>query len=314
MQETNPYISVIVLTYRSNWDTLRKTLYSIILQTNIDFEIIICDDGSPNNHFERIKAYFVEFNFKRFLLINHTQNLGTVKNLIDGLKQAKGKYIKCISPGDFLFDKNTLRFFYQHAESNPAVAYFGRALYYKLFDNEVHLLDDKQNPRDISPWIEEDYKRIRYNYIRKRDYAVGVAFFVRKDIQLNYLLRMEDKIKYAEDYSFVMMIAEGRKIRFVDHPIVFYEYGTGVSTNGLSEWNVRISLDNKNGEQLIWPSLTLAEKLEKKRKKNLGEKILRYILTPKLIMSRIGIKNMNRSISITFTENDYINLKNIFDS
>lgn len=314
MTKDIPLVSVIVSTYKSQWDKIRKTLYSILQQDNTIFEIIICDDGSPDNYFERIEDYFSKSCFSNYLLLKHNQNQGTVKNYLDGLKHAKGKYVKAISPGDFLYDKNTLQLFVQYAELHPADAYFGKAIYYNIIDNNIHIFDDVHNPRDLSPWINKDKRKIRYNYIRKSDYIVGASFFVKKDTQLNYLLRIEDKIKYAEDYSFVMMIAEGRNIEFINKPVIFYEYGTGISTNGQSIWKQYLLQDDLNALQLIWPSLSLAEKLEKKQNKRMDEKIMRYILTPKLIFLRFGIKNTPPKIKFPYTDNDYSNLIKILNS
>lgn len=45
---TNPLVSVIIPTYNRP-DFLKLTVESIISQTFQDFEIIVIDDGSPNN-------------------------------------------------------------------------------------------------------------------------------------------------------------------------------------------------------------------------------------------------------------------------
>ena len=51
-------ISVLVLTYNFIYNNLIKTLDSIISQKNINFEIVIADDGSENNHKKEIIDYF----------------------------------------------------------------------------------------------------------------------------------------------------------------------------------------------------------------------------------------------------------------
>ena len=44
-------ISVIVCTYNANWEKTKNTLFSIIRQKNVIFEIIVTDDGSASNNF-----------------------------------------------------------------------------------------------------------------------------------------------------------------------------------------------------------------------------------------------------------------------
>ena len=48
-------ISVVVLTYNSAFDDIKQTILSIVKQKDITFELIIADDGSKENHFEKIK-------------------------------------------------------------------------------------------------------------------------------------------------------------------------------------------------------------------------------------------------------------------
>ena len=39
-------VSIIVLTYNSDWKKLCKTIKSAASQKKIDFEIVVCDDGT----------------------------------------------------------------------------------------------------------------------------------------------------------------------------------------------------------------------------------------------------------------------------
>lgn len=68
-------------------------------QTFKDYEIVVSDDGSEENCFDKIEAYFTAHQFANYTLIPHEKNQGTVKNLIDGLAKAKGKYVRDFGPG-----------------------------------------------------------------------------------------------------------------------------------------------------------------------------------------------------------------------
>ena len=57
----NVDVSVVVLTYNPDLRGLKRTLRSVMLQTGVNFEIIIADDGSSDNLSEEIKAFFVIF-------------------------------------------------------------------------------------------------------------------------------------------------------------------------------------------------------------------------------------------------------------
>ena len=105
---TLPFFSVLMLTYNSSWDKTRQTLYSVLVQKDVSFEIIIADDGSDENNFEKIREYLAAWDFTTYYLVANEQNQGIVRNFNSGLVLCKGEYIKPLSPGDFLYDENTL--------------------------------------------------------------------------------------------------------------------------------------------------------------------------------------------------------------
>lgn len=98
-------VSIIVLTYNSDWKKLCKTIKSAASQKKIDFEIVVCDDGSNAEFVEHLKEYMQTFDSVRYNLIIHKNNVGIVKNYFDGILVAKGKYIYGISPGDYFYNK-----------------------------------------------------------------------------------------------------------------------------------------------------------------------------------------------------------------
>ena len=162
-------VTVCVLTYNPDWTKFRNTLKSIICQKGVDFDIVISDDGSKDNCFAKAEEYLKENSFSDYRFITNKQNQGIVKNTLAALSIIKSKYVKMISPGDFLYDENTLAKFTDFAEKKPAAAYFGNAVYYSANENgEINIYETLHNPRDLKPWIDQDEKRIRKNYILRR--------------------------------------------------------------------------------------------------------------------------------------------------
>ena len=51
-------VSVIIVTYNSDWEKLRLTLLSTVKQRNISIQIIITDDGSEETFDENIVQLF----------------------------------------------------------------------------------------------------------------------------------------------------------------------------------------------------------------------------------------------------------------
>lgn len=84
-------ISVIMGIY-NNEDTLCEAIDSILAQTYIDWEMIMCDDGSSDNTYTLAQSYVEKYPDK-FILIKNEKNLGLNKTLNRCLEIAKGEYI-----------------------------------------------------------------------------------------------------------------------------------------------------------------------------------------------------------------------------
>ena len=235
--------SVIVCTYNSDIDKLFKTLKSIIWQENCSFEIIITDDGSSVFNIVEIKQWFDINNFKNYTIIKNDKNQGTVKNCLEGVKNTSGKYVKFISPGDFLYDRYTLCRYKEFIENNNYLVVFGKAAYYSVLDGKINIYE-KSNPIDLEPYINKNKQVILKNYLYYKDYILGAALIVDRDILLKYLLLIQNEIIYAEDCSYILMVADGIDIGFLDEFIIWYEYGTGISTSGSKVFLEKIWQDN----------------------------------------------------------------------
>ena len=102
-------VTVLVITYHPAWEKLRQTLISAMLQKDVRCQIVIADDGSDENHRDRILSLFREYAFTEYTLVLNDHNQGTVANYLSGLRAAEGEYTKGISPGDFFSGPFVLR-------------------------------------------------------------------------------------------------------------------------------------------------------------------------------------------------------------
>mgnify|MGYP000552217109 FL=1 len=133
-------VSVIVLTYNPDIAKLRSTLFSIIIQKNIDFEIIIADDGSNDDYYDNVLKFFEQNKFINFSIIKNNTNMGIVNNYYNALKRSNGEYIYGISPGDMLYDTNVLLNLYDFAKNKNAEICFGDAAFYSNVRNNLQIL------------------------------------------------------------------------------------------------------------------------------------------------------------------------------
>lgn len=108
-------ISVVVPVYNCE-KTLSKCLSSVLNQTFKDFELIIVNDGSPDNS-EKICREFEEKDKRVKYIRRENGGLASVRNL--GLSEAKGDYL-CFVDSDDYIDEAALSFMYRTAEKEKS--------------------------------------------------------------------------------------------------------------------------------------------------------------------------------------------------
>ena len=226
----SPKISVLVLTYHPQKEALFATLKSAVWQQDCDFELIVCDDGSPDFFEADIRA-FLDGCGCPYQILAHKENQGTVKNILDGVSAARGQYVKPISPGDLFYDEYTLRDTVSFMEKHGAKAAFGGLLYYSC-DGEL------QVKNVANPCLSHLYRADRpYSHRRAakhqtvyNDFLCGAAGIYEKEAFFQALQTISPAVRFAEDIVFQLFAAKGVRIYKIDRHIVWYEYGSGIST------------------------------------------------------------------------------------
>jgi glycosyltransferase involved in cell wall biosynthesis len=258
--------SVLVVTYNSDINKSKETLLSIIQQKNVSFEIIIADDGSKQNIFEEIRNFFINHNFENYKLVENKENQGTVKNFISGLNNCSGKYVKPLSPGDFFYSDSSLSQAYDFIKKTEASVYFGRTAYYSYENNQVSLFNNFSNPKDLRPYTNQNYKLIKRNYFARRDSLLGASVIYKTDIIKTYIQTLSQFVKYAEDYSIFLMLANNEKIAYLDcnssdeDYFIWYESSSGISTQVNSKWHDILLNELKNTYQYLIDNKLLSQK------------------------------------------------------
>lgn len=102
-----PKVSILTITYNQE-KYIKKTLDSILSQ-KVDFslEVIVADDASTDDTPQIIADYAKKYPF--IVPVLRKKNIGAVKNSIDTLKIAKGKYIALCEGDDYWTDDSKLQ-------------------------------------------------------------------------------------------------------------------------------------------------------------------------------------------------------------
>ena len=228
-------ISVLVLSYNSDIDKLYLTLKSIIKQKIDDFEIVVSDDGSKDNHEQELAEYFKQNDFSNYKLVMNEHNRGTVQNILSGLKACEGEYVKPISSGDCLYAEDTLARLYDFMKADSLDYCHGLIRgYHRLEDGSIQYIP-YSHPFDIEAYRKRDMDKITRNLVLYSDNTCGAGICYEKKFFIHYMNLISEVVKYEEDIFQVVAAVENRKVALFDDYIVWYEIGLGVSTNKKSK-------------------------------------------------------------------------------
>lgn len=307
-------VSVLVATYNPKWPELKRTLDSVFAQESVDFEIVICDDGSKDNKKELIKEYFRAIGFDMYTIDIAESNGGTVMNICRGLKSCKGRYIKLISPGDFLYGKDALKKLVDTAVSDKAPFVFGDVIYFDADREQFSAIEHSAHPQLLKPFTTHDDRNIIYNYLIVNDTIHGVSTLVVKDVLERYLGAQVGKIKFAEDCVYRIMIADGVKVSYCGSDIVCYSFGGGISTTKDDKWRAIIRKDLQESDREILAIKADDKAFIRKFRYAITErdnptssnKIRFWSVTPKVLVRKLKITLCHRYTN-TVTNDEYIN-------
>ncbi len=182
--------SIIIPTYnRANF--IKSTVYSILMQTYANFEIIIVDDGSTDNTREVIEEikdhrihYYLKANEERAI----ARNFGTSK--------AKGDYITFLDSDDFLMP-NMLNEALKECRKTGQPEWFH--IRYKITDeNDVTIAEKEIYKKNTDP-----NKRLFY----EGNFLSCIGVFLRKDIALQNQFNTDRRLILSEDHELWLRLA-----------------------------------------------------------------------------------------------------------
>lgn len=290
-------VSVIIAQYNPCFDKLKKTLYSVIRQKNIDFEVIIADDGSKITFVDEMKEICERVNFYDLKLSCLEENIGTVSNIYFACCKAEGDYIKVISPGDIFADDNTLYDWYFFTKRKKADLSFGDLIYYnsQSYGHPVQLIVPSF-PVSVNLFRDGRIGRLQMiDYLVAHDGIVGASILVKRELFLFSLKEMLGKVIYAEDFFVRKVIAERKRIIYFPQKVIWYEYGLGISTSKNEVWAKRIKKDLDNMDQILQDNLDNYSVIIKQycmvgRLNRYLRRVMKILLFPEAILLSLRIK------------------------
>nr|MBP3598617.1 glycosyltransferase [Eubacterium sp.] len=220
-------VTVLTLVYNSEY--LYETIDSLLLQDYSHIQYIISDDGSDNFVEEEVSEYVrarAGENIKDLVVRKNETTLGTVKNINQALKFAKGEWIIYLSADDVLASKDVIRSwvnFFEQEDVQIATAYrdvYDKELkrFYRRFPNEKEVL-----------WLQNKKPEQLFEKIAKNNIVYGCTTAIRLSLIKEYGYYPE-KYHLIEDQPMnLRVLRDGKKIGWMDKVVIKYR-DNGVSS------------------------------------------------------------------------------------
>jgi glycosyltransferase involved in cell wall biosynthesis len=231
----NPKVSIIMLTY-NHAPYLKQAIEGVLAQkTDFPFELIICNDHSPDNSHEVISEFADRFP-DIITYFNHEKNIGFVENQRFAFSRAKGKYIAYCEGDDYWTDYEKLQFQHDFLEANPDYVMV-TARNVLLHQNENTLTDDGKN------YMFKDSEYIDFtqeSFFSKRP-TQTFTYLIRRDcIDLKWV---DVYPNYRDLYYFYHVLAFGKGRAFNTVVGVYRLHDGGVFSSLELEKKHRTSID-----------------------------------------------------------------------
>lgn len=211
-----PKVSVVVPIYNVE-EYLPKCIESLINQTLSDIEIILVNDGTPDNSQDIIDKY--KKKDKRIVsIIKENGGQGSARNL--GVTKARGEYISFIDSDDWVED-NMLEFMYNEAKINDLdIVICGYKNIYKNYDEECfiskEIMEDTLNNKNTKI----------FNTISSCCKIYKREFLINSEVTFK-----EDKIWYEDLPYCIKVLSLTDKIGFVNKTLYNYYFRENSTMN-----------------------------------------------------------------------------------
>jgi glycosyltransferase involved in cell wall biosynthesis len=241
-------VSVAICTYNGQ-KYIAEQLQSILRQTRLPDEIVICDDNSTDRTVEIIQSTFKEHSFEKFKIEINKPGLRTIKNFEKAISLCSGKWI-FLSDQDDIWNNNKIETMLKALRWNTLL----------LFSNG-RLIDQDGNDLHATLWehwgfTEEQQKRWNNNPSAFKDLLINKNFVTGATVLLNRkILKKALPIlvpnAYYHDAWFALHAAASDGLHFIRDCTINYrihsEQQVGISRKG-NDMSSVFSDDNISNE------------------------------------------------------------------
>lgn len=236
--ESNPLISVIVLSYK-NVQYMNECLASIFFQTYDNIELIVTNDGAEEFDEQAVSQYVNQKrtdSIKRLVINKNEKNVGTVKHCNIALNLTSGDYVMFIACDDVYSNNEVIANLVKGFDIAPAgtMSIVGQTA---MYDNQLskiyNLYVTEERKQAINQLEPEELYRERLAY----DCVFPAASRIFKREVFEKYGKFDERYFLVEDWtSSISQCKQGMKSYYIDVMCVNHREG-GVSTNNFDPKN-----------------------------------------------------------------------------
>ena len=213
-------ISVIIPIYKVE-EYLPKCIESIINQKYKNLEIILVDDGSPDNCPKICDEYAKK---DSRIKVIHKENEGLIEARKSGVRESTGEYIAFVDGDDYISPKMYSMVADAIEEFSPdmVMTEFFWSLEHKDIPCERTLFNDYYNRDEIEDEI------IPSMLFSGKFYQFGIfpncwTKIVKRELLINNIMGVDSRVRMGEDASFTYgCILDSESIAVVKEPLYYY--------------------------------------------------------------------------------------------
>lgn len=214
----NLELSIIIPVYNVE-KYLKECLNSISKIKDINYEILIVNDGSPDNS-QKIIEEFCKNNIKAKFFIKENGGLSSARNY--GIERAKGEYVWFVDSDDFI-NPDEFQNFYNKLDKNLDIL-IGN---FYIFKNNNISKEEKllKNNKELSG---------KELLVKKGKTVIGKTYVWRnlynREFLLDNKLYFKEKIVVEDQLFTILCLLKAKKVKYLDNYIYYYRIREGSIT------------------------------------------------------------------------------------
>lgn len=224
-----PKISVIVPVYKAE-AYLERCINSLLAQTFTDFEVLLVDDGSPDDSGKICDEYAAKDNRVK---VYHKENGGVSSARQCGIDNARGEYTIHVDPDDWV-EMGMLKELYEKAKEDDVDMVL--CDYYENYE-KVNLqvyVNQKPSSLDSDTIISELFQQLHGSCCNK---------LIRRVCYNRYNVSFPLKLSYSEDlYVILSLLKNNITVSYLQK--AFYHYVKDINDNSLCKSYTEVTIHN----------------------------------------------------------------------